>query len=57
MQPCLVIEVLPLKTQILLDLIEDQGFNRSPRAIRRLPNYFPSLSVSSNGVPIWSVWK
>ena len=43
MQPCPVIEVLPLKTQILLDLIEDQGFNRPPRAIRRLPNYFPAV--------------
>ncbi len=38
MQPGLVVKVLPLKPQILLDFIDRQLLNRSPRLISRLPN-------------------
>ncbi|MNF92078.1 hypothetical protein D3C84_747120 [compost metagenome] len=41
MQPRLVIEILPLKPQILLDVIDPQPFNRTPRLVRRLPDNAP----------------
>ncbi|MDT4864020.1 hypothetical protein FQZ97_987630 [compost metagenome] len=41
MQPRLVIEILPLKPQILLDVIDRQLLNRTPRLVRRLPDNAP----------------
>ncbi|MOA13305.1 hypothetical protein D3C78_1333520 [compost metagenome] len=41
MQPRLVVEILPLKPQVLLDVIDRQLFNRPPRLVRRLPDNAP----------------
>ena len=40
-QPRLVVEILPLKPQVLLDLVHLELFNRAPRLIRRLPDNLP----------------
>jgi hypothetical protein len=50
-QPRLVIEILPLKPRVLLNVIDRQLLNRAPSLVCRLPDNLP-LSV-----PIWSVWK
>ncbi|MNC10447.1 hypothetical protein D3C75_580950 [compost metagenome] len=41
MQPRLIVKILPLKPQVLLDIIDRQPFNRTPRLVRRLPDYAP----------------
>ena len=41
MQPRLIVKILPLKPQVLLDVIDRQFLNRPPRLIRRLPDNLP----------------
>ncbi|MNH26690.1 hypothetical protein D3C79_867550 [compost metagenome] len=45
MQPRLVIEVLPLKPQVLINLMDGKLLNRPPRPIRRLPDNL-ALTIS-----------
>ncbi len=40
-QPRLIVKILPLKPQILLDIIDRQPFNSPPSLVRRLPDNLP----------------
>ncbi|RMV71788.1 hypothetical protein ALP06_200341 [Pseudomonas coronafaciens pv. atropurpurea] len=41
MQPRLDIKILPLKPQVLFNLVHHQLFNRTPRPVLRLPDDLP----------------
>ncbi|AKF53819.1 hypothetical protein PsyrH_25610 [Pseudomonas syringae pv. syringae HS191] len=57
MQSRLDIKILPLKPQVLLNLVHHQLLNRPQARYFACQTICPSASVISSGVPIWSVWK